>query len=137
VARELLQARGYREFTVDSIADRTGIAKTTIYRRFPSKGELVAAAIAPMNGIAEMEDVPTVLRETATVLRLLTNPEGEALEIIRAMMQPRRDRIRELIAQDTTRDADLAADLLMGALLTRLLLWQDLGDTDELARAVL
>lgn len=137
VARELLRDRGYREFTVDAIAERTGIAKTTIYRRFPSKGELAAAAIAPMNGIAQSEDIEAILRETATVLRLLSNPEGEALDIIRAVVQPRHARIRELIAREGTRDANLTADLLIGALLTRLIVARDLGDTNELVRSVL
>jgi len=137
VARELLRDKGYREFTVDAIAERTGIAKTTIYRRFPSKGELAAAAIAPMNGIAQSEDIEAILRETAMVLRLLSNPEGEALDIIRAVVQPRHARIRELIARDGTRDANLTADLLIGALLTRLIVARDLGDTDELVQSVL
>jgi AcrR family transcriptional regulator len=137
VARELLRDRGYREFTVDAIAERTGIAKTTIYRRFPSKGELAAAAIAPMNGLAHAEDIPTILRETATVLRLLANPEGEAIDIIRSVVQPRHARIRELIARDGTRDANLTADLLIGALLTRLFVGRDLGDPEELVQAVL
>jgi AcrR family transcriptional regulator len=137
VARELLRDRGYREFTVDAIAERTGIAKTTIYRRFPSKGELAAAAIAPMNGIAQSEDIGAILRETAKVLRLLAEPDGEAVDIIRAIVQPRHARIRELIARDGTRDANLTADLLIGALLTRLILARDLGDTDELVQSVL
>jgi AcrR family transcriptional regulator len=137
VTRELLRERGYRDFTVDAISDRTGIAKTTIYRRFPSKGELVAAAIAPMNGVAQAQDIATILRETANVLRLLTDPEGEAINVVRAVVQPRRARIRELLARDSSRDADLAADLLTGALLARLLDGRELGDIDELIGAVL
>jgi AcrR family transcriptional regulator len=137
VARELLRDRGYREFTVDAIAERTGIAKTTIYRRFPSKGELAAAAIAPMNGIAQSEDIAAILRETARVLHLLAQPDGEAIDIIRAVVQPRHARIRELIARDGTRDAALTADLLIGALLTRLIVARELGDPDELVRSVM
>jgi AcrR family transcriptional regulator len=137
VARELLRAKGYREFTVDEIAERTGIAKTTIYRRFPSKGDLAAAAIAPMNGLAQAEDITAILRETATVLRLLANPDGEAIDIIRSVVQPRHARIRELIARDGTRDANLTADLLIGAMLTRLLVGCDPGDPEELVLALL
>lgn len=137
VARELLRERGYREFTVDAISDKTGIAKTTIYRRFPSKGDLVAAAIAPMNGISQAQDIATILRETANVLRLLADPEGEAIHVVRAVVQPRRARIRELLARDASRDADLAADLLIGTLLTRLLGGRELGDVDELIQSIL
>ena len=34
--RELLGETGYAAFNVDVIAERTGIAKTTIYRRWPT-----------------------------------------------------------------------------------------------------
>jgi AcrR family transcriptional regulator len=131
VARELLRDRGYREFTVDAISERTGIAKTTVYRRFPSKGALVAAAIAPMHARTDTDDVTQVLRETATVLRLLSSPEGEAIDVIRAVVEPRRGRLVELLKSDGTEDADLRADLLIGALLTRLLVTRSVLDNEE------
>jgi len=132
VARELLRDRGYRDFTVDAISERTGIAKTTVYRRFPSKGALVAAAIAPMHArTGESGDVGEILRETATVLRLLASPEGEALDVIRAVVEPRRARIAELLARDGAGDAELRADLLIGALLTRLLVTRKVLDREE------
>ncbi|MFO0555538.1 MAG: TetR/AcrR family transcriptional regulator [Polyangiaceae bacterium] len=36
---------GYAELRVDEIAARSGVNKTTIYRRWPTKGELVSAAL--------------------------------------------------------------------------------------------
>ncbi|MBK5260265.1 MAG: helix-turn-helix transcriptional regulator [Thermoanaerobaculia bacterium] len=45
-ARTLIRERGYRGFTVDDVTARTGIVKTTIYRRWPSKASLAAAAFA-------------------------------------------------------------------------------------------
>lgn len=131
VARELLRDRGYREFTVDAISERTGIAKTTVYRRFPSKGALVAAAIAPMHARTDTDDVTQVLRETACVLKLLSSPEGEAIDVIRAVVQPRRARVVELLKNDGTEDAELRADLLIGALLTRLLITRAPLDEEE------
>jgi len=121
LARELLRERGYRDFTVDAISERTGIAKTTIYRRFPSKGALVGAAIAPLGGQTESDDVLTVLRETAAVLQLLKVPEGEAIDVVKAVVEPRRARLVELLARDGVAEAELRADLMIGALLTRLL----------------
>lgn len=47
VTLELLRASGYRDFNVDDVAARTGIAKTTIYRRWPTKEALVSAAVEP------------------------------------------------------------------------------------------
>jgi AcrR family transcriptional regulator len=141
VARELLRDRGYHDFTVDAVSERTGMAKTTIYRRFDSKATLAAAALAPMNGAPHEADVASVLRETAGVLRLIADPDRDAMDVVRAVIRPRRALIRDLLAHDhatrTTKDAELAADLLVGALLTRLLDGRDLGDAEELMRAIL
>ncbi|MFC3960752.1 TetR/AcrR family transcriptional regulator [Nocardia jiangsuensis] len=40
-ARELLAERGYAGFTVDGVAARAGVGKAAIYRRFPTKQELI------------------------------------------------------------------------------------------------
>ena len=138
VARELLRDRGYREFTVDAISERTGIAKTTVYRRFPSKGALVAAAIAPMYARTDTEDVRQVLRDTAGVLKMLASPEGEAIDVIRAVVEPRRARLVELLKKDGDGDAELRADLLIGGLLTRLLVTRaPLDEEEAIVEAVL
>lgn len=39
--RELLDDVGYRALTIEGAAVRSGVAKTTIYRRWPSKAEMV------------------------------------------------------------------------------------------------
>ncbi len=44
-ASELLLEEGVPGFTVDEVARRSGVAKTTIYRHFPTKNELIIAAI--------------------------------------------------------------------------------------------
>jgi AcrR family transcriptional regulator len=40
---DLLAERGYPGFTIDAIVARTGIAKTTIYRHWPSRDSLLTA----------------------------------------------------------------------------------------------
>lgn len=42
---ELLAERGYRGLTMESVSRRSGVAKTTIYRRWTSKLELLRAAV--------------------------------------------------------------------------------------------
>jgi AcrR family transcriptional regulator len=112
VARELLRERGYGAFTVDTIAERTGIAKTTIYRRWPSKGALVAAAIATTSGTSG--DPEEIVRDTAALFALLGAIDGEAIDLLRAILAPRREQLRALAG-------DERADELLGALVVRLL----------------
>src|SRR6202034_3827583 len=45
-AIDLLAERGYSGFSVEGVVERTGIAKTTLYRHWPTRDDLLAAAIA-------------------------------------------------------------------------------------------
>lgn len=85
-ALEMLRAAGFRNFTIDAVSERTGIAKTTIYRRWPSKGALVAAALAPLAAPREGEDMA---RGTEELLRALGEPDGEIVDVLRALLGPR------------------------------------------------
>jgi AcrR family transcriptional regulator len=44
-AAALLAERGYPAFTMDALVERTGVSKTTMYKHWPSRTELVAAAV--------------------------------------------------------------------------------------------
>ncbi len=46
---ELLAEVGSRRLSVDEVAARAGVSKTTIYRRFATKDDLVVAALASLN----------------------------------------------------------------------------------------
>jgi AcrR family transcriptional regulator len=50
-----MRLRGYDGMAVDRVADRAGVAKTTIYRRWPSKAELVIAMIAGLRAAVPFE----------------------------------------------------------------------------------
>ncbi|WIX93367.1 TetR/AcrR family transcriptional regulator [Amycolatopsis sp. DG1A-15b] len=41
----LLTEVGYEQLSIEAVAGRSGAAKTTIYRRYPDKAALVAAAV--------------------------------------------------------------------------------------------
>lgn len=43
--RELLVENGYAGLSMEGVAARTGVGKPTVYRRWPSKGALVAEAV--------------------------------------------------------------------------------------------
>ncbi|PRX48744.1 TetR family transcriptional regulator [Prauserella shujinwangii] len=59
---------GYTRATVDRIAAAAGVAKTTIYRRWPSKGELITACLVdafgalPLTGTDREKDLATAIR---------------------------------------------------------------------------
>jgi AcrR family transcriptional regulator len=110
--RDLLDEGGYAAFNVDVVAERTGIAKTTIYRRWPTKGALVAAAVGTAPVATEAD---AIVAEAASLLAFLDHLDADAIEIIRAVIAPRRERL--LLATDKN-----SADRLLGALLTRLIL---------------
>jgi len=55
---DLLAERDYERVTLDEVAARTGKAKTTLYRRWPTKEELVLAAIRTAGRPPEAELLP-------------------------------------------------------------------------------
>ena len=52
---DVIVAVGVERMSVDEVARRSGVAKTTIYRHYPSKGALVAAAV---NAVMDFPTVP-------------------------------------------------------------------------------
>lgn len=95
MARALLEERGYRDLSVDEVAERAGVAKTTVYRRWPSKGALAAAAIAPAPIAASAEEL---LRETRALLARFADAEDDAeiLGVLRAILGPRRQALASM-----------------------------------------
>ncbi|MGW0230769.1 TetR/AcrR family transcriptional regulator [Actinopolymorpha singaporensis] len=75
-ARETITAHGYAGLSVDAVAERAGVAKTTLYRRWPSKARLVADLVSGMQdevGLTETGDVVADLtRLTAGIAGSLT-----------------------------------------------------------------
>ncbi|GAB2975821.1 TetR/AcrR family transcriptional regulator [Saccharothrix stipae] len=59
---------GYAGATMDRIAAEAGVAKTTIYRRWPSKGALITDCLIdtfgplPLKGVSRAEDISAAVR---------------------------------------------------------------------------
>lgn len=146
-ARALFDEGGYAAATVEAIADRSGVAKTTIYRSWPNRASLlvdvlveVAAAVAPPpEGRDPLRALRSELRRTAVAAngltgRLLTSLLGEAQQdlevrtaLLRGLFHPRRqasaDAIRRAQAAGALRSdvpPHVAVDLLFGPLFFRM-----------------
>ena len=68
--RELLAEGGVHQLTVEGVAARSGVAKTTIYRRWRSRDELALAVLLDM--VAEVTAVPD-LGDTRAELESFVN----------------------------------------------------------------
>ena len=55
---DLLVEEGFSRMSIEAVATRAGVGKATIYRRWPSKADLVAEAVGCMKG-HELNDVDT------------------------------------------------------------------------------
>ncbi|MDW6063767.1 TetR/AcrR family transcriptional regulator [Streptomyces sp. FXJ1.4098] len=59
-ALEQLLAHGYAGFAVDKVAEQAGVAKTTLYRRWPTKDHLAIAVVARMQDDVAVPDTGDV-----------------------------------------------------------------------------
>lgn len=149
--RELLASNGVQGLTVEKVAARSGVAKTTIYRRWSSKDELALAVLLEMveeqaASVSDRGDTRSrLVAFVAGAIRILTstlmgrvmqglvsdlatNPEL-ALAFRERVVQHRVDELTRLLEQgveqgDIRADAEIeiANELLFGPIYYRLLL---------------
>lgn len=79
-----LSARPYADISVETIAARAGVHKTTVYRRWGTKAELVAQALAGAAAAAiEVPDTGTIESDLRALSRsvgaVLADPGGAAI----------------------------------------------------------
>jgi AcrR family transcriptional regulator len=135
---------GYAALRVDEIAALSGVNKTTIYRRWPTKGELVVAAlrlakVPPGHDTGDLRaDVIAWLRQTmefavsplgSGIIRVMQSERGqpEIDAIARTLRAEQRAARKELVERAIARgelprgaDASLIGDLLFMPILSRL-----------------
>ena len=76
-AEELLTEVGYDELTVDEVARRAGVHKTTVYRRWPTKPELIADAVREHSAEAvPIPDTGTLLEDLRLLARAVAHNVG-------------------------------------------------------------
>jgi AcrR family transcriptional regulator len=79
-----LAENGYTALTVDNVARRTGVHKTTIYRRWKDRESLVADAVTDLAAtkvpFPDTGDIDTDLRRLArSFVTFLSSPAGKAI----------------------------------------------------------
>ncbi|MDD4867639.1 MAG: TetR/AcrR family transcriptional regulator [Mycobacterium sp.] len=87
VTLRLLQEHGYDQLTVDAVASAAHASKATVYRRWPSKAELVLAAFT--EGVRRVAVPPNTGTLRGDLLRLgetICEEGGQHASTIRAVM---------------------------------------------------
>lgn len=149
-AIELLSSRGLHQLSMEAVAEKAGVGKATLYRRFASKRDLVEAALRTIRSVGPAPDTGTVRGDLGRLIkreiaaskrikglerfapRLLADaaddPELSALAH-ETVLTTDRGRIDEVLRRGVERgelrddlDLELAIDLLHGALIYRFLL---------------
>jgi AcrR family transcriptional regulator len=73
----LLAEVGYDRLTMDVVAARARAGKTTIYRRWPGKAELVIDALNSLKGVPEIPDTGSLRQDLCALAESITSAEGK------------------------------------------------------------
>lgn len=109
---DLLARSGYTAMTFDAVAERAGVSKTTVYRRWPTKPDLVRAALLRLvEVLPKAQDTGTLrgdLIELARVRLVDDSRERErAIGLMRANMGELDDRELQALARLVSDRANL------------------------------
>lgn len=133
----LLVHEGPGRVSIESVAAESGVAKTSIYRRYANSTQLLEAALehtvtatAPLAPDATWEQALTaavdlLLRDMGlgVAITLLQEPHSATAQVLRAtVVRPRLDALRKLLQRDKDRglirdtvDLDMVVDFILGA----------------------
>lgn len=145
---ELLREHGPRAVNVTAVAARSGVAKTTIYRRYQGREDLLRAALQPVTERGEppeklpaKEKLVWVLARAQEVLAtgvgpggvaaVLTNSDPEFSSALRASLTSALRPLQHQISADIDQghlaahvDADILLNLVLGAYLAEVLRYE-------------
>lgn len=97
--REMLAKGGVRELTVEGVAARSGVAKTTIYRRWRSKDELALAVLIEM--VQTVVAVPALADARSELVALV---QGAVRVLGKTLMGP----VMQGLVSELATDSELA-----------------------------
>ena len=152
---KLLSEQGYLGMSVEGVAAEAGVGKTTIYRRFPSKADLVVAAVSTIRDQASplpdtgslrtdllgmMAQHQAAFRRGLALLGALLVEESrnpDLLDLFRERtLRPRRDEVVSMVQRSADRgevrrdiDPEAAVHAIVGSMFVRRLL--GIPDSEE------
>jgi AcrR family transcriptional regulator len=97
--RELLVEGGVEKLTIEGVASRAGVAKTTIYRRWRDKDELALAVVLDM--VERVVELPELGDTRGELLAFV----GAAVEVLGSTLM---GRVMQGLVSDLATDPDLA-----------------------------
>ena len=101
---QVLSETGYDKLTVDQVVARAHASKTTVYRRWPSKADLVGAAFAhrTRGEFGAPPDTGTLRGDLLALAEMIARAAGEYGRVIAGILAAgeRSPRLRELLAKD-------------------------------------
>jgi AcrR family transcriptional regulator len=152
VTLDILRKRGPAAVNIEAVAAKSGIAKTTIYRRYADRDQLLRAALGSSSPEVEIPtDLSTydtftwLLRDAARMAdnmvgrgaaaSIILNEHPESNDMMREMIKARSVRLTQFLHQrvaagDLRPDLDigLAATIMLGALMGQLIRGGELDD---------
>ncbi|MFI7480793.1 TetR/AcrR family transcriptional regulator [Kocuria sp. M1R5S2] len=151
-ALALLREGGPQRVTIEAVSAASGVAKTSIYRRYANSLEMLEGALADAVATTAPERPPGTpgwdegLVEALNFLlddmgigvavSLLSDPESETSRVLRAhLVRPRVERLRQLIAAETAAgrlseelDVDVVLDFVLGSAYSHVARYGSLGE---------
>jgi AcrR family transcriptional regulator len=151
----LLPLQGYDRLSVEAVAAEAEVTRATIYRRYPSKAELVCAALSAFPDDATVGDLADVRAYLVTLMEIFRTGiqacDGVAIcsslylnreqhpemleEFRRAVVDPRMDRMRDVLVAAAAAghvrkgiDVEMIVTMLFGAGIQRVLTGGTLDD---------
>jgi AcrR family transcriptional regulator len=98
-AHRLLRELGYDRLTIDAVAREAGVARTTVYRRYRDKADLVSAAIETLRAPVKRSATGDVRRDLIAHLDGVRRNYGVSLAGTLLMEEPYNPRLLELFRQ--------------------------------------